>query len=77
MINDAIKKIFKQDETQIDCLVVHRKSVGIWVVRDIIGREMTVRSDEVWRPAVDWVTVQSGRIVSKTKSRDGVQRFNI
>ena len=78
MTNEIVKKIFRADSTEpIDGLVIARKAAGLWQVRDRLGKVITARSDATWRPNVDWVTVQSGRIVAAARSRGEIQTYEV
>jgi hypothetical protein len=78
MTNEIVKKIFAADTTvPIDGLVVGRKAAGLWLIRDRLGKTITARSDLAWRPNVDWVTVQSGRIVARAQRRGEIQKYEV
>jgi len=78
MTNEIVKKIFRPDSTvPVDGLVISRKAAGLWLVRDRLGKVITARSDATWRPMVDWVTVQSGRIVARAQRRGEIQTYEV
>jgi len=78
MTNEIVKKIFRADTTvPLDGLVIARKAAGLWLVRDRMGKVVAARSETTWRPGVDWVTVQSGRIVARAQRRGDIQSYEV
>ena len=77
-MSDLLKKLFAADQSvPIDGLVTGKKSAGVWLIKDRLGRTMTAKSDETWRPGVDWVTVQAGRIVARARRRGKIKRYEV
>jgi hypothetical protein len=61
-----IKVLFADDPArQYRAQVIARLTAGRWRVRDEAGRLAIVTSDQEWRPGLDWVNVQAGRIVGR------------
>jgi hypothetical protein len=78
MTNEIVKKIFAPDTTvPVDGLVIGRKAAGLWLIRDRLGKTITAKSDATWRPNVDWVTVQSGRIIARAMRRGEIQTYEV
>ena len=78
MTSEIVKKIFAADTTvPVDGLVIGRKTAGLWLVRDRQDRIITARSESTWRPMVDWVTVQSGRIIARARARGIIQTYEV
>ena len=78
-MSDAIlKKLFAPPfGTPIDGLVTGKKTAGTWLITDRIGRTMTAISTDTWRPGVDWVTVQDGRIIARSKRRGTIPVYEV
>lgn len=78
MTNEIVRKIFAADTTvPVDGLVISRKAAGLWLVRDRMGKTITAKSEATWRPGVDWVTVQSGRIIARAQRRGEIQTYEV
>ncbi len=77
-MSDILKKIFaKPAGVPVDGLITGKKTAGYWTITDRLGRTMTAKSDELWRPGVDWVTVQDGRIIARAKRRGKIQVYKV
>ena len=78
MSDELLSKIFRQPAgVPADGMVSGKKGPGLWSVTDRMGRTMTAISDEQWRPGVDWVTVQDGRIIARARRRAAIQVYKV
>lgn len=78
MTDAILKKLFtKPSGVAVDCQVTGKKSTDLWLVTDRVGRSSTAISTDTWRPGIDWVTVQDGRIVGRAKRRGEIQVYAV
>ena len=77
-MSDVLERIFaKPSGVPVDGLVTGRRDAGSWLVEDRLGRTLVASSAESWRPGVDWVTVQDGRIIARAMRRDKIQEYRV
>ena len=78
MTDALLKNIFaKPSGIAIDCLVTGKKSADLWLVTDRVGRSSTAISTDTWRPGIDWVTVQDGRIIAQARRRSVIPIYEV
>ena len=78
MSETILKKLFAPPSgVPIDGMITGKKTAIIWIVTDRIGRQMNAISTDTWRPGVDWVTVQDGRIIARAKRRGKIQVYEV